>query len=737
MLKKYQNLVGIVGISLAIVLSGCGEEPIGPTASQTFVQQWKGTVAEKLGEKSEGAPVRKALEARLQAAETREAAATQRDMPPLLTLANAFYAQREYRPVFVSHGKLSPQGKAVWETLQDLEAQVLDARPYNIGEIQKKLDALGEKSTALENSDLSPSDAAVAAMAEWVAKKKPSEFALDEASYEAVTEHLLESAEGEPLKAEMTKLEELGAAVANDSAALEELLAGAFLRYAYEVRYFRARQMFIHPREDDYYNDPEIRASRPDDAKASYLAGKIWRTAAAITDKMYSQPVYARRELSAALERIATAEKPDAVMASLPPQQPQYMKLVEEHKRYQEIVAAGGWKTVSVDKSLKPGMTRASAKDLKVRLAAEGYLAGDPKTFSELYDASLSDAVKAYQKTHQMQVTGSPHTVFWKSLNVPAEKRLEQIRVNIQRWRDTNMRPEEDQTYVFINVADFHAEGWRDQKRVVRHRVVVGNNENVCDPETNECTKANRTPIPIAAYIDRMIFNPYWNVTPRVRKNEILPEVKKSIEEKYAKIREKAQMTPPSLLAAPVESDAPKTDPLAGLPYYNPETGEIDVSTTDPDHIPAWYAANNYEVMYPSKSWEYVRMTPGAHNALGYVKIIFPNLHDVYLHDTNARALFGNDIRAYSHGCMRLDKPLDFASWLLKNDDQEGVVDIDKLLKTGEYLPHFLHRQVPVFVEYYTVRVDDDGRANFLADIYDLDDNPHLPEPTKTGPVDL
>lgn len=174
---------------------------------------------------------------------------------------------------------------------------------------------------------------------------------------------------------------------------------------------------------------------------------------------------------------------------------------------------------------------------------------------------------------------------------------------------------------------------------------------------------------------------------------------------------------------------ASASNPFVGKPYYNAETGEIDPSTTDPENIPGWYAANNYEVMHAGKKWEYVRMTPGDHNALGFVKIIFPNLHDVYLHDTNARALFRLDIRAFSHGCMRVKDPLKLAEWLLRRDGLYEKNDVPEALKTGDYLPIFLNRQVPVFVEYYTVRVDEKGRANFLADVYDYDDNARLPDP--------
>ncbi len=162
-------------------------------------------------------------------------------------------------------------------------------------------------------------------------------------------------------------------------------------------------------------------------------------------------------------------------------------------------------------------------------------------------------------------------------------------------------------------------------------------------------------------------------------------------------------------------------DLKAQFPYLDPATGLINVNTTDPANVPPWYAAEGYEVMYPGKKWEYVRQLNGDKNSLGRVKIIFPNLHDVYLHDTPKKGLFKNPIRAYSHGCMRMHKPLDFAAWLLKNDDQYETSKIKRLLSKTQFEPIFLKKRVPVHVVYHTVRVDDEGRANFLSDIYKRD----------------
>lgn len=739
-------------IGFCVMLAACETPapPVGPEVAKTFVDEWALTLEQTLSDRTEGASIQKDLQGVMEAASAQEKAKTTRDKPPYAQFVQELYAEFEYKPRLVVGGKLSPRGEAVWEAISHVSDHVLKPEDYKVDEIVQSLEELKKHNGGTQES-LAPTPEEVASVAAWVATQPSDVFVVGPENHEALTTQLLESEQSARLKLAMTQHEELGKKISKTSSKLEYLLAVGLARYSHEMKHFHARTIFIHPREDDYYNDPEIRKPRPDKDKGSYTAGVIWRRAAAVAESMHEPVAYTHREIRKTLRDVIKGEEdPRALVNGLEPQHPQYRALIKEFRRYMDIVEAGGWKEVKQEKGLKPGGSHPTVALLKERLQKEGYFP-EGKAINSVYDADLKDAIKAYQETHQMQVTGEPHTMFWRSVNVPADRRLEQIRINVQRWRDTNIRHDEDEVYVFINVADFHAEVWEDQKLERRHRVVVGNNDKVCDRETKECANSNRTPVPLAAYIDRAIYNPYWNVTPRIRKEEILPEVKKYIQAKYDKIREEKsrkisplapvdEPTGASVLGNPTSiatvATTPPTgtdDPLAGLPYYDPATGTIDVSTTDPEHIPGWYAANNYEVMFPGKSWEYVRMTPGAHNALGYVKIIFPNYHDVYLHDTSARALFNNDIRAYSHGCMRLHKPLEFAEWLLSRDNLYEPNNIPEILKTGEYLPVFLDRQIPVFVEYYTVRVDDNGRANFLADVYNYDDNPHLPPPIKGG----
>lgn len=754
----------------ATLLAACGEKktPITPEQAAAFVEAWAPTLEPTLLDRTEGASVGRELTTVIEAAAARDEANTQRKEPPYDVFIKEVYAELEFKPHIIVQGNLSPAGKVIWENLQTLSDHALDPKPYRLGEIEEKLARLAEDAKGATSNDLAASDAHRAWVTQWLTSQNQEDFDLNaEGAQLAATDALIASGTADELQAAMKAHEEFGLKLAKQTAELEHLLAHDWLRFARNVGHLHVRDQFIHPRHDDYYNDPEIRrqSERPVDAVASYKAGVMWRKASAVAKSMRNETEILHRRIKASLADILVAEDPAVLAAAIPPAHPQYAKLLAEYKRYRAIVDAGGWKDVPEKKRLRPGAREAVVKDLKERLQIEGYYEG---AIDNRYDAALKEAISAYQRTHQMEVTGEPHRTFWRSLNVPAKRRLAQIEINIKRWRYSNTAHDEDDAYVYVNIPDFTAELWDQGKREMRFAIVVGNNDLVEDLETGEKDHANRTPWPIAAFIDRAIYNPYWNVTPRVRTNEILPEVKKYVEASYEKKRLKkieqqkhyevlrqalqggtgstSPSTPttftsttvtdptarPAAPAAPA-SDKEKTTGLSPAshaefaahpeeyPYYNAELGAVDVSTTIPGNVPRWYEENNYEVMYPSKKWEYVRMTPGPHNALGLVKVIFPNLHDVYLHDTNAKPLFARDIRAFSHGCMRMSKPLEFAEYLLRRDNLYEESDIPRVLKDGTYLPVFLKRQVPVYVEYHTVRVDDDGRANFLADIYDAD----------------
>lgn len=833
-------------------LIGCAEPMIDEEEATQYADQWASSVEDYLQSQAVLAASSEALKAQFKNA--LEAESRQQPATPFAELMNTIYAEREYTPALVGDKSLSEAGEATWELLQDVDAHNLDPEPYQIEAIAEALEQWEERrESVVEFEALQATAEDRAEAVAWLIEQPESEFELVDANFDELTNALIEDPErGSRLSQAVEEYQDKNSAIAESASKAEQQMAVGLARYAQEQRHFRVKEIFVHPRHWDYYNEPDVDDSgrRPDPQRGSFLAGRIWRDAAHLAEEITEENEMEILDgrIRETVADVISSDDPAARIAAIAPQQPQYAGLVEEHRRYRDIVEQGGWEEVERRDNLRAGQSSPVVADLKRRLRVEGYFPDDVE-ITDTFDEDLTEAINAYQETHQMTATGRPHHVFWYSLNIPAERRLAQIRLNLDRWRETNVKHEDD-TYAFINIPDFNIEMWHHQERIKRFATIVGDNERSRNPLTDETEHSNRTPTPMAAYIDRVIFNPYWNVTKRIRAVRILPEVQESIETKYAlkinELRQQAQdgvadidesqvtlasirsniniddHQPPdtdentgesqadsdvdesvAALADDVELEeveahldgdgeeqasgvleqlseeekaelrqkliAEKTqraiseltsqqnvyneeferdeqkrvfhtsvlrqlesdlhggdsEAIAALharfPYLDWETGIVDVESTDPDNIPSWYKANGYEVVHPGHhTWEYVRMLPGDENSLGAVKIIFPNYDNVYLHDTPARELFNRDVRGFSHGCIRLHRPLELSQTLLDLDGKDD--NIDQILASEEYYPIFLDRQIPVYLEYYTVRIDDEGRANFLADIYDYDD---------------
>ena len=744
---------------LLALAAACSEPTIPPERARPFVEAWAAELGDSVREGAASAATSAAIEEELARARDKDEA--------LLALV---YAERDHKAGFVVDGALTERGRAVRELIASAGSDGYDAKEFDVASIDAKLGELKELSGRLaEVGEIEAGQAARDfATAEVTARPDDGSFTLDESSYAALNEAFLADDAADAIRAKVERYEAIGREMASAQAGAELALATGLARYARKTRYHKMRDMFVHELHFDRYNDvPELRAKRPPEAKAKMRAADVWRgairTARAIGEKKLV-PIM-RAKIADVVRRALSADDPAPVLAAAS-LGPQYDALKKEHARYRAIAQAGGWPEVEPENRLKKGFKSETARALKERLKIEGLYPADAP-IDDAFDDALAEAIAAYKRTHQMDEEDTKlDKSFWRSLNTSAEARADQIERNLKRWRASNVRHYDDDAYVLVNIPDFHAEIYKDQERVMRMRVVVGNNDRSRDEETGQMVRANRTPT-VSAYIDRVIYNPYWVVTPRIREEETLVDVRKDLEKRYqAKVDRvlgipkaaappkpvATSAGPTGVLAVPAAPPRPAVAPpyrttsggwmldipaferayaartgaapgtKSMFPYVVPETGLVDVSTTDPNNVPPWYAANGYEVMYPgNQKWEHVRQKNGPGNALGKVKVIFPNMHDIYLHDTPAKALFGRTIRAFSHGCMRMHEPLDFAAWLLENDGRTDL-DIDKIIASRDYNPIYLTKKVPVHVEYFTVRADDDGRAVFLIDIYDRDD---------------
>lgn len=815
--RRFAALTATLAVS---TLVACGEPNISQEKASPYVDDWATSVEGTLREMAVAPAGKKNFQDRLQKAAADDKSKVQRDEPPYDVFVDEVYKGLDYEFKLVERTGLNERGQAVWKTLKAVDDHALDAEDYALSDIEAGLGKLADANARFEKlGNFETNDAEKQAALTWLTEQPVSAFELTEANHQKLTQTLLDSGDGKRMQDRLADYETVSSEIASLEAKVEHLLMRNLARYARQMKHFRIHEIFVHPKNFDRWTNPNIEGRRPDKAEATWHARTAWRKAAEITRTIAEnkEVEILHALIKEDLNKALTGDV-EATLTSLRPSQPQYDGLQKEYVRYKKIVKDGGWEKVPVTRGLRPGREHEVVGKLKKRLQIEGFYPADA-AIDNKYGDKLEAAVKAYQETHQMAVTGKPHHMFWASINIPAKRRMEQIALNMQRWRESDIR-HDDPMYVYVNIPDFHAEVWKQQERKMRFRIVVGNND-LAPKEKREAARKNkdesfkkhpnRTPT-LSAYIDRVIYNPYWNVTERIRDEEILPEVRASVEAGYkAKIKrlvgapapksdeasaEEATLTgnvgssqgadsqtsdsqptmvgadaiaklrdPSSAVeAAPakptrsaesywskngdgrVKFDVAALKQLVGggasgaegavgdasgeatasgiaskFPYIDPATGLVNVGSTNPDAIPGWYEANNYEVMFPGKKWEYVRMKQGDKNALGKVKVIFPNLHDVYLHDTPHKALFSRDIRAFSHGCMRMHEPLTFAEYLLDQDGKLDEYNVDRILREGTYEPIFLDEQIPVHIDYVTVRVDEQGRANFLADIYDYD----------------
>jgi murein L,D-transpeptidase YcbB/YkuD len=354
--------------------------------------------------------------------------------------------------------------------------------------------------------------------------------------------------------------------------------------------------------------------------------------------------------------------KPRAVMNALAPNTPQYPRLRKEMLRLQAVIERGGWGATVPGKKLEPGDKGASVVKLRDRLIALGYL---NRSASRSYDSRIQAAVQQFQADHGLEQDGVAGATTLQELNVSAEKRLQSVLVAMERERWTNF--ERGERHVWVNLTDYTAKIMDNGKVTFETRSVIGARDS------------DRRSPEFSDEMEHMVINPTWNVPRSIAVKEYLPQLQRN----------------PNAVAHLRLVDA---------------SGRV-VSRNGADFT-----------KYTARSFPFnIKQPPSSRNALGLVKFMFPNRHNIYLHDTPQKALFARETRAYSHGCIRLAQPFEFGYALLAKQSSEPKKVFHRYLDTGRESHVDLEQHVPVHIVYRTAVVPAKGRANYRRDTYGRD----------------
>jgi murein L,D-transpeptidase YcbB/YkuD len=373
------------------------------------------------------------------------------------------------------------------------------------------------------------------------------------------------------------------------------------------------------------------------------------------------------RDLAPIINRAATLPQPGDALLDLLPQSAGYEQLVRRLAEFRSVQMHGGWQAVPEGPTLREGDDDMRVIELGERLRSGGDFNGEP---SALFDSELAAAVSRFQSRHGLGADGIVGQATLRALNVPVERRIDQIIVNLERWR---WLPENlGVRYVLVNIAGFTLDVIDQDNTTLSMRVVVGQ-------------PYRRTPV-FSSSISYLVFNPFWEVPISIAVKDKLPLI--------------------------------KSDPgmLAKQGYTLLEGWGASETIVDPLMVNwATITAKNFRFR--------LRQSPGPHNALGRVKFMFPNEFSVYLHDTPSRELFSRDSRPFSSGCIRLERPLELAELLLAGDPAWDRAAIVRAIGTRKEKTVRLPQAVPVHLLYWTAWVDSDNALQFRDDIYFRDTN--------------
>lgn len=378
-----------------------------------------------------------------------------------------------------------------------------------------------------------------------------------------------------------------------------------------------------------------------------------------VNDIKRDNPRRASADLLDRVERTA----PNTLFRMLEPQSPEYTRLMHAKMMLERRIAEGGWGPRVPGGKLEQGDSGARVIALRDRLFAMGYL---PDVITAEYDAAMADAVQQFQLDHGLAPDGISGDATLAAINVPARERLKSVLVALERERWMNLEGGKGARHILVNLTDFHARVMDDGKETFVTRSVIGHRAR--DRQSPEFSDE----------MDHMVINPYWFVPRSIIVGEYLPNLREN-----PQAHSYLQIMTASGRQVSRQSDFSQFT-AASFPFS-------------------------------------MRQPPGPRNALGSVKFMFPNRYNIYLHDTPQQHLFARAVRAYSHGCIRLDDPHEFAYTLLAPQQADPVGYFQRILRSGENTRVDLVDPVPVHLIYRTAFTRAKGAVQYRGDIYGRD----------------
>lgn len=348
------------------------------------------------------------------------------------------------------------------------------------------------------------------------------------------------------------------------------------------------------------------------------------------------------------------------------PDLPLYRALVQGLAHYQALAMLGDWPKVAGGPTLRPGARSARVPALRERLLVEPESGLDEATRrSSHYDPALVEAVKRFQAGHGLEPDGVIGAQTLLALNTSPARRVEQIRANLERlrWVAADLRGDR----LLVDIVGYHADLVLDGQPVWESKVIVGK-------------PARKTPS-LRDSVVNLVFNPKWVVPPTILREDVIPRAARN----------------PGYLAS------------QRLRVVDRSGQSVDPSTID------WGSARQSGFPYR------VVQQSGADGSLGRIKFALSNPYAIYLHDTNARSLFGRAERALSSGCVRVAKPAELARILLDDPVSWSAEALEAALASGRTRTVGVGRDVTVLLHYSTAGLYESGRLQLRNDIYDYD----------------